>query len=244
LTSLAGAVFANKDLKKGQQDTLQVALQDRIGHMVRFPGTSSTHYGSHPEAAAELLVRLDFYKQFLEVVHDLKEKCNLTNIEQNIYDGLHDIPTLTKLAVLVLYAQAITHSYMHEVQGPTASKTNLLDLGSLHNKVMTHCHNIISNPDLLLSTSALYLKGSLDGLIWHHSDVFHAVQALASSLPHLRGAMVAFFEGTLETWDWFTIEYRTDGAIACASATKKHRAFMLPTNNDNEGALGGKRIAT
>jgi hypothetical protein len=244
LTSLAGAVFANKDLKKGQQDTLQVTLQDEIGYMVRFPGTSSTRYRSHAEVAAELLVLLDFYKQFLEVVRDLKEKRNLTNIEQNIYNGLCDIPTLTELAVLVLYAQAITHPYMHEVRGPTASKTNLLDLGSLHDKVMTHCRNIISNPDLLLSTSASYLKGSLDGLIWHRLDVFYAVQALAPSLPHLCGAMVAFFEGALETWDRFTIEYRTDGAIARASATEKRRAFMLPTNDDNEGALGGKRVAT
>ena len=93
LTSLAGAVFANKDLKKGQQDILQVALQDGIGYMVQFPGTRSTRYGPHVEAAAELLVQLDFYKQFLEVVCDLKEKRNLTNIEKNIYDGLHDILT-------------------------------------------------------------------------------------------------------------------------------------------------------
>src|SRR6202042_1236136 len=107
-----------------------------------------------------------------------------------------------------------------------------------------HCCNVISNPDLLLSTSASYLKGSLDRLIWHRSDAFYAVQALAPSLPHLCGATVVFFEGALETWDCFTIEYQTDGAIACASTTEKHRAFMLPTNNDNEGALGGKRIAT
>ena len=31
LTSLAGAVFANEDKKKGQQDTLQVSLQSTIG---------------------------------------------------------------------------------------------------------------------------------------------------------------------------------------------------------------------
>ena len=47
LTSLAGAVVANKDLKKGQQDTLQVALQDGIRYMVQFPSASSTHDGSH-----------------------------------------------------------------------------------------------------------------------------------------------------------------------------------------------------
>src|ERR1700736_2387848 len=61
LTRLAGAVFANKDKKKGQQDTLQVCLQLAIGYMVCFPGTSSTRYGSHAEAAAELIVQCEFY---------------------------------------------------------------------------------------------------------------------------------------------------------------------------------------
>ena len=112
LTSLTGAVFANKDTKKGQQDSLQVYLESVIGYMVRFPNTSSTRYQSHCEAAAELLVRLEFYRQFLELVRDLKEKRTFTNIEQNIYSALHDIPTITELCVLVLYAQAISHPYM------------------------------------------------------------------------------------------------------------------------------------
>ncbi|KIM92467.1 hypothetical protein PILCRDRAFT_43243, partial [Piloderma croceum F 1598] len=63
-----------------------------IGYMVCFPGTSSTCYGSHAKAAAELIVRHEFYIQFLEVVRDLKEKWNFTNIEQNIYCGLQDDP--------------------------------------------------------------------------------------------------------------------------------------------------------
>ncbi|KIM81602.1 hypothetical protein PILCRDRAFT_54894, partial [Piloderma croceum F 1598] len=68
-------------------------LQSTMGYMVCFPGMSSTHYGSHGDTAIELIVRLDFYCQFLEIVHDLKEKCNFTNIKQTIYLGLHDNPT-------------------------------------------------------------------------------------------------------------------------------------------------------
>jgi hypothetical protein len=56
LTSLAGAVFAHKDKKKGQQDSLQVYLKSIVGYMVCFPSTSSTQYGSTCEAAAELLI--------------------------------------------------------------------------------------------------------------------------------------------------------------------------------------------
>jgi hypothetical protein len=59
--SLMGAVFANKDTKKGQQDSLQVYLESVIGYMVQFPNMSSTRYQSHCKGAAELLVQLKFY---------------------------------------------------------------------------------------------------------------------------------------------------------------------------------------
>ena len=42
LTSLAGAVFANKDKKKCQQDTVKVEIEASIGYMVSFPDTSNT----------------------------------------------------------------------------------------------------------------------------------------------------------------------------------------------------------
>jgi hypothetical protein len=243
LTSLAGAVFANKDKKKGQQDTLQVSLQSTIGYMVCFPGTSSIHYGSHANAAVELVVHLKFYCQFLELVQDLKEKRNFTNIEQNIYLGLYDIPTLTELCVLILYAQAITHPYMCQVRGLNAAETNLLDMGPTHDKfVVAHCRDIIANPDLLLSLDASYSSRFMDGKVWEQPDAFYAVQALAPGLPHLRGAMVAFFEGALETWFHFTSEYQLDGPIALSTAAKQNCAYMLPTNDDNKGGLGGKRI--
>jgi hypothetical protein len=244
LTSLAGAVFANKDKKKGQQDTLQVCLQSAIGYMVCFPGTSSTRYGSHAEAAAELIVRREFYIQFLEVVRDLKEKRNFTNIEQNIYRGLQDDPTLTELCVLILYAQSITHPYMRQVRGPQAKNTNLLDLGPVHDKVITHCRAIIADPKLLLSPEASYETGSMDGEVWERPDAFYAVHALVPRLPHLRGAMTVFFEGAVDKWLSFTTEFTADGVIASASSEERRRAYMAPTNDVNEGGLGEKRIQT
>jgi hypothetical protein len=56
--------------------------------------------------------------------------------------------------------------------------------------------------------------------------------------------MIAFFEGALDTWLRFTSEYQPDGLIASASAAERLRAYMLPTNDDNEGGLGGKRVTT
>ncbi|KZP10314.1 hypothetical protein FIBSPDRAFT_913879 [Athelia psychrophila] len=241
LTTLAGHVLAHKDKKKGQQDSLQVHLQLTIGYMVRFPDTSNTRYQSHCEAAAELLVRLDFYREFMLVIRDLKEKRTLTNIELNVYNGLHDIPTLTELSVLVLYSQAISHPYMRQVRGPDAADCNLLDMGPIHDNVKAHCQAIIDDPDLLMSPEASYERGSMDGKIWERTDAVYAVLYLVPSLPHLRGALVAFFSGALETWNRFTAEYAPDGLIASTSATERQRAFMPRTNDDNEGRLGGWR---
>lgn len=201
LTSLAGAVFAHKDKKKGQQDSLRYWIESCVGYMIRFPDTSNTRYQSHCEAAAELLVRLHFYRDYLEVVRDLKESGTWTNIEKNVYDGLHDIPTLTELAVLVLYSQAVSHPYMRLVRGSEAASTNLLDLGPVHERVKNHCQAVIANPNLLLAPDATYTAGAMDGKTWERSDAFYAVKALSQSLPHLCGALVAFFEGALEGWE-------------------------------------------
>jgi hypothetical protein len=244
LTSLAGAVFANKDKKKGQQDSLQVYLQSAIGYMVSFPNTSSTRYQSHCCAAAELLVRREFYRQFLELVRDLKEKRSFTNIEQNIYLALDDDPTITELCVLTLYAQAVSHPYMRLFRGPEAAETNLLDLGPVHDKVKAHCHAIIANPNLLISATTSYETGSMDGKIWERPDAVYAVLSYAPHLPHLRGALVAFFEGALDTWERFTDEYCPEGAIASASISERRRAYMKTTNDDNKGALGEARRAS
>jgi len=56
--------------------------------------------------------------------------------------------------------------------------------------------------------------------------------------------MIAFFEGALDTWLRFTSEYQPDGLIASASAAERLQAYMLPTNDDNEGGLGEKRVTT
>jgi hypothetical protein len=74
LTSLTGAVFSNKDKKKGQQDSLQVYLEETIEYMVCFLDTSNTCYQCHCDAAVELIIQLVFYQQFLELVWDLKDK--------------------------------------------------------------------------------------------------------------------------------------------------------------------------
>ncbi|KZP30003.1 hypothetical protein FIBSPDRAFT_884650 [Athelia psychrophila] len=83
LTSSAGHIFANKDKKKGQQDTFKYELESAIGYMLGFPDTSNTRYQTHCKAAGELISQLHFYHDFMETIRDLKEKQTCTNIEHN-----------------------------------------------------------------------------------------------------------------------------------------------------------------
>jgi hypothetical protein len=60
-----------------------------------------------------------------------------------VYEGLQDVPTLTELAVLTLYAQAICHPYMWVVRKSGNKQVNMLDLSPLHANVQIHLQKII-----------------------------------------------------------------------------------------------------
>ena len=108
---------------------------------------------------------------------------------------------------------------------------------------MDHCCKIIGDPNLLISPSASYATGTLDSKIWDNPEAIYAVLHYAPNLPHLQGVLIAFFNGALETWVQFSSEFAPDGDITQATNSEQHRAFMLPTNDDNEGMLGGRRQA-
>ena len=95
------------------------------------------------------------------------------------------ILTLTELAVLVPYAQSISHLYMRQVRGPEQVHKNILDLSPLHKQVKTHCKKIIADPDLLLSPSASYVTGAMDGKLWERPEAVYAVQKMITSLLHI-----------------------------------------------------------
>ncbi|KAF9478411.1 hypothetical protein BDN70DRAFT_767364, partial [Pholiota conissans] len=241
LTSLAGAIFNHKDQKKGQQDTYRIFFEDRLGYRVDFPNTSSIRFQCHCIAASALLIHLPLYLEFLLLVRDKKENRNFNHMEHNVYVGLQDIPTLTELCVLSLYSQAISNPYMRKVRGSGDRRMNALDAGPLHHQLTTHISKLIDSPDLLLSSDASYITGSLDGQIWEQPEVFYAVQRMKDLLPHLAGCLVAFLKGALETWYRFMSEFADDGVIAALSRSEKDRLWIDTTNDVNEGALGTTR---
>ena len=73
-----------------------------------FPGVSNTRFGSYGDGAGVLLLHIDVFIKYLEIVRDCKTRPGLNHMEENVYKGLHDIPTLTEMAAMALYAQAVS----------------------------------------------------------------------------------------------------------------------------------------
>jgi hypothetical protein len=121
-------------------------------------------------------------------------------------------------------------------------RANALDLGPFHEKVKEHCKAIINNPDLLLAPTASHITGNLSGEPWDRPEGFYAIHTLMPRLPHLKQALVAFFEGALNTWECFTSEFAADGLITNSTAAEHAKAWVPTTNDVNEGALGDLRV--
>ncbi|KAJ7895747.1 hypothetical protein B0H13DRAFT_1624250 [Mycena leptocephala] len=227
--ALAGAIFNNKDDKKGQADKHVDFMTRKLDTPhPRFPDTSNTRFGSYGGASAELITYLLQYLDLMDVIQWSKINPSLTNIEKNLRDALKDEATLTELCAMILYQQIISHPYLRQVRGPGTENVNLLDLGPLHVAVRDHIQQILDNPDIIFGGDLPYETAALDGKEWKDQKAVDAVKKLMSSLPHLQAITMAFFRGALATW---------------CSATEKQLAWMPSTNDANEGALGSYRVA-
>ncbi|KAJ1299347.1 hypothetical protein OPQ81_002682 [Rhizoctonia solani] len=102
VSRLAGAIFNNKDDKKGYQSTVDDFFEHHFGYSSRFADISNTRFGSYCDAAMMLILHLEKYKQLVRIICLAKLTPGFTNIESNVLKGLEDIPTLTELVVLVL----------------------------------------------------------------------------------------------------------------------------------------------
>lgn len=240
LCALTGSLLNNKDDKKGYHDTHVWCFKLWFGVSKRFADTSNTRFGSYVDASTEIYVRKDGFIRLLEHVRDKKGSGTFNHLESNVYAGLHDIPCLTELAVIALYGQAISRPYMRAVRLSGPEELNMLKLGPLHHRVKDHITNLIDN--LLLSPHPLAETGALDGRPWYNLELFDVLAETSLNLPHLRGALLAFLTGALETWQWFTSEFDEEGVIATLTSEETTCAFLPATNDANEGLLGTWRV--
>jgi hypothetical protein len=179
----------NKYDKVGYHDTYCDFFCKINGFACRFPKTGKSRFGLHQDAAIELLVNLDVYVQFLDLIKLNKQDRSLTNIELNLYSALHNPPTLTELAVLALWSQAIGWPYLQHVW---SIKFQGVYMGPFHERVKNHVQALIDNPDLLLGAEANAKSGSLLGEKWDRPDIMYYILQMVPRLPNLKIILVEF----------------------------------------------------
>ena len=84
-------------------------------------------------------------------------------METNLWNALHCSSTTTELAVLAIYAEAISYPYMKAIC--TSSDQNMLNLGPLHSCVYDHMNKIINNPNILVGADSSFKTATLNGKI-------------------------------------------------------------------------------
>ena len=239
---IAGAIFNHKDDKKGHHDIFRYWWWEHVGIPFTFPDTSNNWFQSYCDAAAALILYADEFKDFLESLHVNKQNSTLNHMESNLWKALHCTSTTTELAVLAIYAEAISYPYMKAIRTYSDKNQNMLDLGPFHSRVYKHMQKIIENPDILigrdLDLCESYKMATLDGEKWQNPAVVKKILDIIPTLPHFCNLLIAFFKGAAETWEHFTSEFAPGGLIDEATAEERELAWLPAANDENEGLLG------
>ncbi|KAL5476491.1 hypothetical protein ACEPAI_3348 [Sanghuangporus weigelae] len=245
LMDLIGSLFNDKDDKKGWHHIFRDWCIVHLCRMFTFPDTSNTRYSSYLDAAAETLTHLSEFLKFMESIRYSKERPGLNHLEENVRLGLNDAPTLTELACMALYREAVSIPYITSIQGTSLEEVNVLELGPRLQKVRSHIRTLLAQPERILSTQSKPEEAILDrNKSWNRPDMIEAIHKLITTgrLPKLNELSKALLNSTLSTWERFLSEFNEDGSIAALTKEEKEAAWMPATNDANEGALGAFRV--
>jgi len=160
-------------------------------------------------------------------------------MEGNIRRGILDGPTFTEIMVLTLYGEAISAPFARFLC--SSGDKNGLDLGPNYDRFLQHIQNIIDHPNLLIGPKIDAPAASLDGQPWHNINIIHKIEETYLLYPDLEGALVAFFQGTLDKLVAFTEEFKEGSPLSKATPEERWLSFREPTNDRNEGTLGWLR---
>ncbi|EJD35545.1 hypothetical protein AURDEDRAFT_175411 [Auricularia subglabra TFB-10046 SS5] len=225
---LFGSLFNNSEDKKGYADLFRVFLEDKYTTCPWIPNTQASRFQSNYEMAHFILhFRADAIEKF-------------NNMEKNVWDALHDGPTLSELAALAFYGTAVGRPYMSEVRA--SGLVDMMGLGPLHLAIITHCDIISQCPEILCipPDSDGTLPGSLFGLPFDDTKLLSVLNELQKQglLPHLEVPVAAFFAGACTGWRRFSHEFLPGGSIASATAEQRAGLVIPATNNMSESLVG------
>jgi hypothetical protein len=238
LVALAAALLNHKDDGRGEQNTWRWWMEDKIGKLITFPDASNVRYGCHCDGATMLLLYRAETLAYLSEMRSHKGSMTFVNIQKNVYDGLQDPPTLSELAVLALYAQALSRPFMAYVRAHI--NDNALLMGPIYTKIKHFMSKIIDDPLLVIGNDATSTTGSVfGGDRWDSPLIIQRIRSMRDEgiLPNLETLFVAFCKGALETMERFTKEYASDGLIAQLTPRRQKKGRTKLANDDNEGAI-------
>jgi len=104
---IAGAIFNHKDDKKGHHDLFRYWWWEHVGTPFTFSDTSNYHLQAYCNAAAALVLYRHHFIAFLENLQVNKQNSKLNHMETNLWNALHCDSTISELAVLAIYAEAV-----------------------------------------------------------------------------------------------------------------------------------------
>uniref|UniRef100_D8PZV1 Uncharacterized protein n=1 Tax=Schizophyllum commune (strain H4-8 / FGSC 9210) TaxID=578458 RepID=D8PZV1_SCHCM len=172
LMALLGAIFRNKDDKKGYQHAGQALVQsferelhgsDAISH-ANIADVNNTRFQSVGRAAVEFITYDVEYRRTIETICSAKTKAGANHMESGVLKAMDCVATLMDLIAMGIYMVCVSEPYMAAVHTNAAdgSPPNLLDTVDLHRRVATFCEQVADDPRALFDDSAPLSSRTLD----------------------------------------------------------------------------------
>lgn len=242
MLDLFGTVVRNKDTKSGTQRTYNSFMEDCVGYPVEYPNTSRNRFQSTCAAACDVVMYRLAWLDFLDTLRWKKQQPGFTNIEQNVFSGLSDGPTLTECGALALLSQCLTVPFVKDAR---TAGTNATTLGPLLCQLDAQARKLYHNPGLVTEAppDVSHCDAVLNGEDYPEKAVIYAVQyhMRLGLMEHLNEVFQALLKGVIDKLPSFMAEYAADSPLSHATAEDLDRVFFPSTNDANEGILGYMR---
>jgi len=233
----------NKHHEKGVQRGWNDYAIEIIGRSTPCPDAGRVRFHTTTGVCEFILANYHHLIAFMDLHYYSKKQPGFNNFEQNIYNALHDLPTLTDVAVLAVVHQTMSIPYASSTRDESL---NAIDLGPLHVAVKDLCRRIADDPSLVLQDPATsHLQCALGSQPYQSPETLSTIRRFydADLLPDFELVLSGFMMDAVAKWDDFTEEFASSGPLAHTSSEDLDLVFFPSTNDCNEGTLGQARCA-
>ncbi|TRM64537.1 hypothetical protein BD626DRAFT_629463 [Schizophyllum amplum] len=251
--SLLGAIFRNKDDKKGYQHAGQALVQsykrelhgdDAISY-ANIADTNNTRFQSTGKAAVEYVTYDAEYRQTIEAISAAKVKAGANHMELVVLKAMDCRATLMDLIAMGVYMIVVSEPYMIAVRedGKDGTPSNLLLTVNLHRRIASFCDEIADFPRNPFDEGVSLASRTLDGKpVRNRRFIAKCLQAFEWTGDEVLEVVSAMFRGAAKGWRRFTPEFAPDGPIDRLTPFQRSVLYIPATNDHNEGALGTLRL--